>query len=110
MAEVSQGDLLELTKAEMKAANNAGLKDIISELKNSSSAVETKAVKEPAKKVTDEEISGIDILEIEAAKESLWQKDIYAETGMGCTGPVILIAETDEAKAREELQNAGFIE
>jgi hypothetical protein len=29
---------------------------------------------------------------------------------MGCSGPVILIAEDDEAKAREELKNAGFIE
>lgn len=110
MAEVSKGNLLEITKAEMKAANNAGLKDIISELKSSSSAAEAEDIKEPAKKVTNEEISGIDILEIDAAKESLWKKDIYAETGMGCTGPVILIAEEDEAEAREELKKAGFIE
>ncbi|PUU93837.1 glycine/sarcosine/betaine reductase complex component C subunit alpha [Halanaerobium sp.] len=110
MAEVSKGNLLEITKAEMKAANNAGLKDIISEIKSSSSKAEAETVKEPTKKVTDEEIAGIDILEIDAAKNSLWKKDIYAETGMGCSGPVILIAEDDEAKAREELKNAGFIE
>ena len=110
MAEVSKGDLLEITKAEVKAANNAGLKDIISELKNSSSAVKSEEVKAPDKKVTGEEIAGIDILEIDAAKESLWKKDIYAETGMGCTGPVILVAEEDEKEARKELINAGFIE
>jgi hypothetical protein len=110
MAEVSKGNLLEITKAEMKAANNAGLKDIISEIKSSSSKAEAETVKEPTKKVTDEEIAGIDILEIDAAKNSLWKKDIYAETGMGCSGPVILIAEDDEAEAREELKNAGFIE
>ncbi|MFN2339914.1 MAG: glycine/sarcosine/betaine reductase complex component C subunit alpha [Halanaerobium sp.] len=110
MAEVTKGNLLDLTKAELKAANNAGLKDIISELKAKASAAEAEAVKEPAKKVTDEEIAGIDILEIEAAKESLWKKDIYAETGMGCSGPVILVAEADEAAAREELKSAGFIE
>ena len=110
MAEVSKGNLLEITKAEIKAANNAGLKDIISEIKSSSSKAEAETVKEPTKKVTDEEIAGIDILEIDAAKNSLWKKDIYAETGMGCSGPVILIAEDDEAKAREELKNAGFIE
>jgi hypothetical protein len=110
MAEVSKGNLLEITKAEIKAANNAGLKDIISELKSKSSAAEAEAVKKPSKKVTDEEISGIDILEIEAAKESLWKKDIYAETGMGCTGPVILIAEADEEEARAELKKEGFIE
>ncbi|MFW5686912.1 MAG: glycine reductase, partial [Halanaerobium sp.] len=67
-------------------------------------------IEAPAKKVTGGEIAGIDILEIEAAKEALWKKDIYAETGMGCTGPVILVAEADEAEAREELQKAGFIE
>ena len=110
MAEVTKGNLLELTKAELKAANNAGLKDIISKLKAKDSAAEADAVKEPAKKVTDEEIAGIDILEIEAAKNSLWKKDIYAETGMGCSGPVILVAEADEPEAREELKNAGFIE
>jgi hypothetical protein len=110
MAEVTKGNLLEITKAEMKAANNAGLKDIISEIKSSSSKAEAETVKEPTKKVTDEEIAGIDILEIDAAKNSLWKKDIYAETGMGCSGPVILIAEDDEAEAREELKNAGFIE
>jgi len=110
MAEVSKGNLLEITKAEIKAANNAGLKDIISEIKSSSSKAEAETVKEPTKKVTDEEIAGIDILEIDAAKNSLWKKDIYAETGMGCSGPVILIAEDDEAEAREELKKAGFIE
>lgn len=110
MAEVSKGDLLEITKAEMKAAHNAGLKDIISELKSSSSAGTAEKVEAPAKKVTGEEIAGIDILEIDAAKESLWKKDIYAETGMGCTGPVILVAEDDEEEARKELINSGFIE
>ncbi|MFP4021724.1 MAG: glycine/sarcosine/betaine reductase complex component C subunit alpha [Halanaerobium sp.] len=110
MAEVSKGNLLEIMKAEMKAANNAGLKDIISELKSSSSAAEAEEIEAPATKVTGGEIAGIDILEIEAAKESLWKKDIYAETGMGCTGPVILVAEEDEEKAKEELINAGFIE
>lgn len=110
MAEVAQGNLLELTKTELKAAKKAGLNDLIAELKAKNSAVKEEKVKKPEKKVTDEEISGIDILEIEAAKESLWQQDIYAETGMGCTGPVILIAEADEAEAREKLQKAGFIE
>jgi hypothetical protein len=29
---------------------------------------------------------------------------------MGCTGPVILVAEDDEEEARKELINSGFIE
>jgi len=46
----------------------------------------------PPPKPVDEEISGIDVLEIEEAAQLLWKSGIYAETGMGCTGPVVLVA------------------
>jgi len=109
MAEVSKGNLLEVTKQEMQKAKKAGLTDLIEELKSKSETQEVEDVKQPEKKVTGEEIAGIDILEIEAAQKSLWKEDIYAETGMGCTGPVVLIAEEDEEKAREILKEEGFI-
>ncbi len=109
MAEVSKGNLLEVTKQEMQKAKKAGLTDLIEELKSKSETKEVEDVKQPEKKVTGEEIAGIDILEIEAAQKSLWKEDIYAETGMGCTGPVVLVAEEDEEKAREILKKEGFI-
>ncbi len=109
MAEVSRGNLLEVTKEEMKKAKNAGLTDLIEELKSKSETPEVEDVKQPDKKVTGEEIAGIDILEIEAAQKSLWKENIYAETGMGCTGPVVLVAEEDEEKAREVLKEEGII-
>ena len=34
---------------------------------------------------------------------------IYAETGMGCTGPVILISDANEEKARQILAEKDFI-
>lgn len=110
MAEVSRGNLLEIVKEEIKKAEKAGLKDIISELKESKSAPAAEEITAPAKKVTGEEIAGIDILEIESAKESLWKEDIYAETGMGCTGPVILVAEDDYQQAKDKLIEVGFID
>jgi len=109
MAEVSKGNLLEVTKQEMQKAKKAGLTDLIEELKSKSETKEVDDVKQPEKKVTGEEIAGIDILEIEAAQKSLWKEDIYAETGMGCTGPVVLVAEEDEEKSREILKEEGFI-
>ena len=109
MAEVSRGNLLEVTKEEMKKAKKAELTDLIEELKSKSETKEVEGVKQPEKKVVGEEIAGIDILEIEAAQKLLWKEDIYAETGMGCTGPVVLIAEENEEKAREILKEEGFI-
>src|SRR6056297_1147604 len=109
MAEVSRGNLLEVTKEEMKKAKKAGLTDLIEELKSKSETKEVEGVKQPEKKVVGEEIAGIDILEIEAAQKLLWKEDIYAETGMGCTGPVVLIAEENKEKAREILKEEGFI-
>ncbi|MFN2362804.1 MAG: glycine reductase, partial [Halarsenatibacteraceae bacterium] len=58
---------------------------------------------------TGAEIAGIDVLDIETAKETLWAEAIYAETGMGCTGPVIMINEEDKEKSKEILKKSGFI-
>ena len=66
-------------------------------------------IKKPPAKPVDQEITGIDVLEIEDAAEALWKEDIYAEAGMGCTGPVIMVAPEDLEVARQKLINLGFI-
>lgn len=58
----------------------------------------------PPSKVTDCEIHGIDILELDDAVKKLWQAGIYATTGMGCTGPVIMVNKEDHEKATRLLQ------
>lgn len=63
----------------------------------------------PDAKPVDQEISGIDVLEIETATEALWQENIYAEAGMGCTGPVILVACEDLKTAVEKLKQLGYL-
>jgi len=61
----------------------------------------------PSKKPVTKEIGGIDVLQMEDAAEVLLKNGIYAETGMGCTGPVILVAEEDLKQAVEILKAEG---
>jgi hypothetical protein len=67
------------------------------------------AVQKPPAKPVDQEITGIDVLEIESAAEALWKENIYAETGMGCTGPVIMVAPEDLEAAKQKLKELGFL-
>lgn len=106
-AEVAMGKLLEKTAAEFAAANAAGLRDLLKQEPQTGAVEEEVAA--PPSKVTTEEIPGIDILELENAQKAVWKAGIYAGTGMGCTGPVIMVAHEDAEKAVEALVKAGFI-
>ncbi|MGM0472058.1 MAG: glycine/sarcosine/betaine reductase complex component C subunit alpha [Bacillota bacterium] len=107
-ADVAQGDLLKVSKQEFKVAEEAGLEEILDSLEsNQSSKVEE--VSAPPQKTVTEEISGIDILVLDDAKFALWQEGIYAETGMGCSGPVVLIASEDQEAAERILKEEQFI-
>lgn len=102
-----QNSLLEKTQEEFKKANGAGLKDIVAK-HTKEKVMGAEEIKIPAKKVVTYSISGIDILELENACKALWKEGIYSESGMGCTGPIVLVAEDDSSKAESILKNAGF--
>ena len=109
-ADAVKGNLKAKIAQEIKETRKAGLDDILSELgKKNVIQDKVEEVEEPPAKTVSEEIPGIDILNMEEAKNSLWQQDIYAETGMGCTGPVILVAEEDVEEARDILQDGNYI-
>jgi len=109
-ADAVQGELVTVAEREFAAAKDAGLEEIITDLETASaSSGGTEEVSAPESKTVDEEISGIDILTLDDAVHALWQADIYAESGMGCTGPVVMMAQEDEEEAREVLQENGFI-
>ena len=48
-------------------------------------------------------------MDLEDAVKVLWKQGIYAESGMGCTGPIILVSEANCEKAIEELKKAGYV-
>ena len=48
-------------------------------------------------------------MDLEDAAKALWKAGIYAETGMGCTGPLVMMSEANLPKAQEILKAAGYI-
>ncbi|NLM05511.1 MAG: glycine reductase [Tissierellia bacterium] len=108
-AELVKGKVFEVAKKEFTAANKAGLKDIIAKLtQDKAKGQDEEEVKSPPKEIVTESIGGIDVMELEDAVKALWKVGIYAESGMGCTGPIVMISEANLTKAKEELAKAGF--
>ena len=64
----------------------------------------------PPKEAVSAQVTGIDVLELENAVNLLWQAGIYAESGMGCTGPVVLVAPNNKQAAVILLQKAGYLQ
>lgn len=105
-AAMARGKLKNLAAAEIKKAQKAGWAMGVT------MPVEKKIDLEivpPPEKVVDTQIPGIDILELDDAVRSLWQEQIFASSGMGCTGPVILVASQDRDKAMEILKQNNYI-
>lgn len=109
-AALARGGLAEVTAREMAAVKKAGLEDVLAQIKKEQPAADTKeTVQVPPKKIVTESISGIDIMDLDSAVETLWKGKVYAETGMGCTGPVVMVAEDDLDGAKSLLQKEGYI-
>lgn len=115
--ELVKNDFLGIVSNEFKKANRAGLRQITSELKSKKSgangvdggAESNAVIPVPPKEIVTAEIPGIEVMDIEDAATALWREGIYAETGMGCTGPVVLVSEVNGAKALDILSAAGYI-
>ncbi|MEG2198848.1 MAG: glycine/sarcosine/betaine reductase complex component C subunit alpha [Anaerovorax sp.] len=101
-----------IAKAEFAKANKAGLKALLQEVKNAKKPVAdagAEAVKEPPKEPVTSQIPGIEIMDLEDAVTCLWKENIYAESGMGCTGPIVMMSDSNKEKAMEILTKAGFV-
>ena len=107
-ASVIQGGLAEKVADELKAAKKAGLDEEISALMPKTSQAD-EDVKAPPAEPTDDELHGIDVLEIDNAVKVLWKAGIYAESAMGCTGPVIKMPARHIVKAAEILKANGYL-
>ena len=83
---------------------------IFAELKNKKQESKpSEEVKVPEKEAVTSQIAGVDIMDLEDAAKAIWKHGIYAESGMGCTGPIILVSKANKEKAKEILKADGFL-
>ena len=107
-ARLVNGRLIDVANEEFKKARDAGLQSILKDLTKESAKSE-KQILMPDKEVVTGQISGIDIMDLESAVQVLWQEHVYAESGMGCTGPIILVSEKNLTSAIDILQRNNFV-
>lgn len=107
--ELAKGKLEKITQTEYQKADQAKLKQICSELQAPPATEAAKAIVPPPKEIVTAEIAGIEIMELEDAVKILWEADIYAESGMGCTGPIILVNEKNVSAAQEQLKKVNYL-
>lgn len=107
-ASLVKGNVNQIAKDEFSKVNKAGFKDILKGLTKEIKKEETSEVKSPPKEVVTGTIDGIDIMELEDAVQVLWKEGIYAESGMGCTGPIVMVHETKISTSLKVLAKAGY--
>lgn len=108
-AQAVRGNLPGRVAEELRAARAAGLDGELAALEPQAAPAQDAPPAMPPVEPTDEEIHGIDVLDLENAVHALWKAGIYAEAAMGCTGPVIKLAATAKARAQEALRTAGYV-
>ncbi|TWH78667.1 glycine/sarcosine/betaine reductase complex component C subunit alpha [Sedimentibacter saalensis] len=108
-AELVRGNCIQIAKDEFAKANEAGLKEILKGLKSTKKEISDEEVVAPKKEVVTSQISGIEIMDLEEAVKVLWKQGIYAESGMGCTGPIILVNDSITKTAIKVLADAEFV-
>lgn len=109
-AELVKGRVFEVAKEEFARAEKAGLSRILSERRAAAKpAAEHDNVAAPPAEPVTAGIPGIEVTDIEDAVRVLWKRGIYAESGMGCTGPLVMMSEANYEKAAKLLKKAGYI-
>ena len=104
-AAMVRGGLKQVASQEITKAQQAGWKIPASPV----TVPAKEEINPPPAKITAEQITGIDILELEDAVKTLWKNNIFASSGMGCTGPIVLVAGEDKANALEILKVHQYI-
>lgn len=109
-AQLVRGKIFEVAKREFAAAEKAGLSKRLAARKAASKPAEAEEeVKCPPAEPCTASIPGIEVMDLEDAAKVLWKNGIYAETGMGCTGPLVMMSEANLEKASQLLKAAGYI-
>ncbi|MCK5779853.1 MAG: glycine reductase [Psychrilyobacter sp.] len=95
---LGKNDLASIVAKEFEEIKKAGYEDIIASFVEAPKKQVEEFVK-PEKQVVTAQISGIDIMDLDDAAMELMRSGIYAEAGMGCTGPIILVNDVNKEKA-----------
>ena len=107
-AKTAKNKLKDLYLHELDLARKAGLDRLLQERK-AAAKPDAPAAQAPPAEVVTEQIEGIDVLSLEDAVQLLWSAGIYAESGMGCTGPVVRVSSYKLDEARKILKESGYI-
>ena len=110
-AQLVRGKVFDVAAAEFAAAEKAGLEKLLADRKAAASkaAAPAEEVSAPPKEIVTAQIPGIEVMDLEDAVKSLWKAGIYAEDGMGCTGPIVRVSEANKDKAVEILKEGGYV-
>ncbi|WP_165043315.1 glycine/sarcosine/betaine reductase complex component C subunit alpha [Adlercreutzia sp. ZJ138] len=106
--ELVRNGVFAIAKAEFAAAEKAGLAEAIAKRKPQPKAAAEEVKAPPAEPCTSS-IPGIEVMDLEDAVQELWKAGIYAESGMGCTGPLVMMSDANYEKAVEILKAAGYV-
>ncbi|MEG0779295.1 MAG: glycine/sarcosine/betaine reductase complex component C subunit alpha [Oscillospiraceae bacterium] len=109
-AQLVRGKVFKVAADEFAKAEKAGLNKILEARKAASKpAAAAEEVKAPPSEPVTASIPGIEVMDLEDAATALWKAGIYAETGMGCTGPLVMMSQANYEKALEILKKAGYV-
>ena len=110
-AQLVRGKVFDVAAKEFAAAKKAGLENILKARKAAAkpAAAEEEEVKAPPAEIVTAQIPGIEVMDLEDGVQALWKQGIYAESGMGCTGPIIRVSDANLEKAKEILTAEGYI-
>lgn len=107
--ELIRNKVFDIAKAEYAAAEKAGLEEAIAKRKPKPAAAEEEEVTAPPAEPCTSSIPGIDVIDLEDAVKVLWKNGIYAESGMGCTGPLVMMSDANYDKSMQLLKDAGYV-
>lgn len=109
-ATLAQNNYRAIAAREFALAHKAGLKKVLDDAQSARKASpKDDAVVAPAREPVTADIAGIDVMDLESAVELLWKNGIYAESGMGCTGPIVLVSDANLNRAADALRKGGYI-
>ncbi len=109
-AKLVRGKVFKVAAEEFEKAEKAGLNKILDARKEASKpAAAAETVSAPPSEPVTASIPGIEVMDLEDAVQVLWKAGIYAESGMGCTGPLVMMSDANHEKALELLKKAGYV-